>query len=66
MKIGSSHEYEGLNMDDREETTNASGVCTVIQRNSNETTGKQISYIIALTLRATGFSPFHKDTYMGL
>ena len=66
VKKCSSHEYEGLNMDDREETANATGVYTKIQRNSKETAGKQISFIIELTLRATECSSSEKQTYMGL
>ena len=48
-------------MEDREETTNASGVYTVIQRNCIESTGKQISYIIAFPLWVTLCSLFKKD-----
>ena len=46
VKKCSSHEYEGLNMVDRVETANATGVYTKIQRNSNEIAGKQISYTL--------------------
>ena len=66
MKKGSSHEYEGINMDDQEETTNALGVYTVIGRNPNETAGKQIGYIVVLTLKATGCSSAEKDSNVGL
>ena len=65
MKKGSAHEYEGLNIHDRKGTVNATGVYTIIQRNSNKT-GKQITYITPLTLRVTGCSSFEKETYMGL
>ena len=36
----STHEYEGLNIDDRVNTTNAEGVYTLIGKNSNKTSGK--------------------------
>ena len=35
----STHEYEGLNIDDRVNTTNAEGVYTLIGKNSNKTSG---------------------------
>ena len=52
-------------MDGREETTGGPGVYCVIQRNVNETAGKQLSYIIVLTLRATGHRSFEKESNVG-
>ena len=64
VQIGSSHEYELLKIDDHEETINASGVYTVIRRKSNKTTGKQIHYIIALTVKITARRPFEIHTWI--
>ena len=47
-----------MNMRGLISTTYASSVYTVIGINSDETAGKQISYIMALTLNVTGCRSF--------
>ena len=53
MKDDSTKEYEGLNMDDRVNTTHAVGVYAVIGRNAIEYAG---SYIIDITVKVCSSS----------
>ena len=60
IRNDSTRDYEGLNMNDRVNTTNASSVYTTIARNCNKNSGRDIVDSTVWRLRAIGCSSLEK------